>query len=87
MIGLNIKYPNSTIEETRVYTQFQQLAQGKCAIVVTHRLGSAKIANRIVVMVNGRIADIGTHDELISRSGKYAEMWAAQAQWYERAVG
>ena len=73
------------IEETRIYTQFQRLAKGKCAVVVTHRLGSAKLAHRIIVMDGGRIVDMGTHEELMTRPGKYADMWAAQAQWYERA--
>jgi ATP-binding cassette subfamily B protein len=72
------------IEETRVYTQFQKLAEGKCAVIVTHRLGSAKLAHKIVVMDSGEITDIGTHEELISRSGKYADMWSAQAVWYQR---
>jgi ATP-binding cassette subfamily B protein len=72
------------IEETRIYRQFQRLAEGKCAVVVTHRLGSAKLANRIIVMDSGRIVDTGTHEELVSRRGKYADMWKAQAQWYER---
>jgi len=61
------------------------LAIEKCAIVVTHRLGSAKLAHRIIVMDAGRIVDIGTHDELQARPGKYADMWTAQAQWYERS--
>lgn len=72
------------IEETKIYKQFEQLARGKCAVVVTHRIGSARLADRIVVMDGGRIADIGTHEELMSRKGKYAEMWEKQAQWYER---
>jgi len=72
------------IEETRVYTQFQKLAEEKCAVIVTHRLGSAKLAHRIVVMDNGEIVDTGTHDELLSRKGKYADMWKAQSIWYER---
>ena len=74
------------IEETKIYTQFERLAEGKCAVVVTHRLGSAKLAHRIVVMDGGRIVDIGTHDELLSRPGKYADMWEAQAKWYEREL-
>ena len=73
------------IEETRIYSQFQKLAEGKCAIVVTHRLGSAKLAERVVVIDSGRIVDIGTHGELLSRPGKYAQMWAAQTKWYERS--
>jgi len=72
------------IEETRVYSQFQKLAKGKCAVIVTHRLGSAKLASRIIVMDAGEIIDTGTHDELIARKGKYADMWSAQASWYER---
>ena len=72
------------IEEARVYAQFQRLAKSKCAVVVTHRLGSAKLAHRIIVMDGGKIVDTGTHAELLSRPGKYAEMWAAQAKWYER---
>jgi ATP-binding cassette subfamily B protein len=75
------------LEETRVYRSFQQLAKGKCAIVVTHRLGSAKLAHRIVVMDAGKIADIGTHEELMARPGKYVELYAAQAQWYMRSPG
>ena len=61
------------------------LAEGKCALIVTHRIGSARLANRIVVMEAGEIVDIGTHDELSARPGPYTKMWQAQAQWYERA--
>ncbi|MCL2821174.1 MAG: ABC transporter ATP-binding protein/permease [Oscillospiraceae bacterium] len=72
------------IEEARVYTQFQKLAEGKSAVIVTHRLGSAKLAHRIIVMDAGEIIATGTHDELIAAKGKYADMWSAQAMWYER---
>lgn len=72
------------VEETKIYLRFQAMAQDKCAIIVTHRLGSARLADRIVVMDNGEIVDIGTHEELLSHPGKYADMYAAQAKWYER---
>lgn len=72
------------IEETLVFKQFARLAKGKCAVTVTHRIGSAKLADRIIVMEAGKIVDTGTHDELIARPGQYAKMWKAQVQWYER---
>jgi ATP-binding cassette subfamily B protein len=73
------------IEETRIYRQFQKIAEGKCAVIVTHRLGSARLAHRIIVMDGGRIVDVGTHAELLSRPGRYAELWRAQSKWYDRA--
>ena len=70
------------IEETRIYHKFAELSKEKTAIIVTHRLGSAKIADRIVVMDQGRIVAVGTHEQLMQEQGKYAEMYQAQAQWY-----
>ncbi|MCL2528504.1 MAG: ABC transporter ATP-binding protein/permease [Defluviitaleaceae bacterium] len=71
------------LEEARLYGQFKRLAQGKCAIIITHRLGSAKLADRIIVMEKGEIVEEGTHDELVAHPGKYADMWEAQAGWYQ----
>jgi ATP-binding cassette, subfamily B, bacterial len=70
------------IEETNIYKKFAEISKGKTSVIVTHRLGSAKIANRIVVMDGGKIVGIGTHDELMNSGGKYAEMFNAQAHWY-----
>ena len=72
------------VEETQIYLQFGKIAQGKCTIVVTHRIGSARLADRIIVMDKGEIAEIGTHEELLSRSGKYYDMYSTQAKWYVR---
>ena len=73
------------IEESKIYRQFMKLAKEKTAIIVTHRMGSATIADRVVVMEHGRINDIGTHAELMSRKGIYFEMFSAQAAWYEKS--
>lgn len=70
------------LEETLIYQKFAEMAADKTAVIVTHRLGSARIADRIVVMDAGRIAAIGTHEELLHAGGLYAEMY--QAQWYHR---
>ena len=69
-------------EETRIYNRFAEISRDKSAIIVTHRLGSAKIADRIVVMKNGEIEEIGTHDELIQEGKEYTRLYTAQEQWY-----
>jgi ATP-binding cassette subfamily B protein len=71
------------IEESRLYGQFRALADGKAALLVTHRIGSARIADRIVVMDAGRIAEQGTHETLSARGGLYKKLLDAQAKWYQ----
>ncbi|NLC44140.1 MAG: ABC transporter ATP-binding protein [Clostridiales bacterium] len=70
------------IEETRLYKRFADISRGVTSIIVTHRLGSARIADRIIVMDHGEIVQSGTHEELVKIPGKYSEMWQAQAQYY-----
>jgi len=71
------------IEESRIYKKFTEISKGKTAIIVTHRLGSAKIANRVVVMAKGRIVAVGSHDELMEKCRLYNKMFHMQAEWYE----
>ena len=70
------------IEESRLYEMFTKLAKSKTAIIVTHRLASAQLADRILVMEDGRIAEEGTHQDLMARNGLYAKMFKSQEQWY-----
>ena len=51
-------------------------------MIVTHRLASARLADRILVMEKGRIAEAGTHEELLAAGGLYSRMWKAQAENY-----
>lgn len=69
-------------EETRIYNEFARISKDKTSIIVTHRLGSVKLADRIVVMKEGEVAQIGTHEELIGVDGEYARLYKAQEQWY-----
>ncbi len=70
------------LEEADIYRKFTEISKDKTAFIVTHRLGSAKIADRIIVMDGGRIVETGTHEELMELGGRYREMYDAQAKWY-----
>ncbi len=73
------------LEESALYQRFIDVCASRTAIIVTHRLGSARFADRVLVMENGRIVETGTHDELIAAGGLYHRMFTAQAAWYERS--
>ena len=72
------------IEEGVLYRKFQKMIQGKMGVLVTHRLGSAKIANQIIVLKDGNIVEQGKHEELLDICGYYKEMYSQQARWYEQ---
>ena len=68
--------------EVAVYRQFRAAAAGRCAVFISHRLGSARLADRIVVLRAGRIVEEGTHETLLTQEGEYARMFRLQAGWY-----
>ena len=70
------------IAEAQAFARFQEMAGGRTAIMVSHRLGSARLADRILVLGGGRIVEAGSHDELMAAGGAYARMFAMQAEWY-----
>jgi ATP-binding cassette, subfamily B, bacterial len=58
--------------------RFRKLAVGRTAVLITHRFTTARIADRIAVVVDGRVVEQGTHEELLERGGRYAAGWTAQ---------
>lgn len=72
-------------EETRIYNRFAELSRGKSAVIVTHRIGSVRLADRILVMQDGRAVQLGTHEELMRKEGEYRRLWEAQEQWYRES--
>ena len=71
------------IEETNIYNRFAEISKDKTAIIVTHRLGSVKLADRILVMKQGSLIEQGTHTELLAADGEYARLYHSQEQWYQ----
>jgi ABC-type multidrug transport system fused ATPase/permease subunit len=70
------------LAELALFERFAELARGRTAIMVSHRLGAARLADRVLVLHEGRIVQAGPHAELLARDGRYARMFDAQAQWY-----
>jgi ABC-type multidrug transport system fused ATPase/permease subunit len=68
--------------EVDIFRRFAQLAEGRTTLLVSHRLGMARLADRIIVIDNGRVIEDGTHDQLRAGNGRYARMWEMQARWY-----
>ncbi len=68
--------------EYDIYTKFLSLIETKTSIFISHRLSSTKFCNRIVVLHNGKIIEIGNHSELLAQNGYYAELFNLQAQFY-----
>jgi len=68
--------------EQEIYNQFEMLRKGKTTIFVSHRLSSATIADKIIVLKYGEIIEIGTHDELMNNKGEYYDLFSTQAKHY-----
>jgi ATP-binding cassette subfamily B protein len=68
--------------EYEIFQNFKALTEGKMAILISHRFSTVRMADRIAVIQDGRIAELGTHDELLRRAGTYAELFSMQAEGY-----
>ena len=69
--------------EYDVFVRFNELMAGRMAIVISHRFSTVRMADRIIVLEQGEIAEQGTHDDLVARGGLYAELFAMQAAGYQ----
>ena len=69
--------------EAELFERFHELAQGRIAILISHRLSTVKMADRIFVVDRGQIVEQGTHDDLMRQQGLYATLFLTQAQHYQ----
>lgn len=77
--------PTSALDpksELDIFEYFQEMTEGKTCIYATHRLGIARQADKIFVLSKGKIAEMGTHEELVRLNGIYAKMYRMQSAWY-----
>jgi ATP-binding cassette subfamily B protein len=78
--------PTSALDalaEYDIFARFRRLAEGKTTIFISHRFSTVRLADRIFVLEQGRILENGTHEELIMRKGRYAELFHLQASAYQ----
>jgi ATP-binding cassette subfamily B protein len=68
--------------EHEVFHRFAELTEGKMSLVISHRLSTVRMADRILVLDNGKIAEQGRHEQLIRVGGGYAKMFELQAASY-----
>lgn len=70
------------IAEMEIFNRFKLLTDNKIAIFISHRMAATRMADKIIVMKEGEIAEMGTHEELMSYGQEYFQMYQMQAQWF-----
>ena len=70
------------IAEKNLYLKYNQLTENKTALYISHRLASTKFCDKIILINNSKITEVGTHDELLKAGGIYAKMYETQSKYY-----
>lgn len=70
------------IAESEIYKKYDQLTNGRMAVYISHRLASTGFCDRVILLEGGEISEEGTHNELLARGGRYAELFEIQSRYY-----
>ena len=68
--------------EHEVFLRFTELTRGKTAVLISHRFSTVRMADRILVLNKGKMAEMGSHEELLEKGGIYSELFRLQAAGY-----
>lgn len=72
------------LAEADIFRKFLEMSSGKISLIVSHRIGAARLSNRILVMSGGRIVEDGTPEKLLNQNGVYAQLYKSQSYWYQQ---
>ncbi len=75
------------ISENEIYLKYHALTRGKTSFFVSHRLASTRFCDKIIFLEDGRITEMGTHEELMEKNGAYADMFRVQSKYYGKKWG
>jgi ATP-binding cassette, subfamily B, multidrug efflux pump len=73
-----------TKTENNILNSMKRIMQGRTTIIISHRVSSAKLANKIIVLVDGTVVEGGTHEDLLERDGHYKDLYEKQMQIEEQ---
>ena len=71
------------LTESKLFHRFVELLKNSTGIIITHRIGIAALADRIILLENGQVIEEGTHVELMNKNGRYCKMFETQATMYK----
>ena len=80
--------PSSALDpeaEDEIFRSFKKLCENKSGVLISHRLSSSILVDKIILLENGKLIESGTHDSLIEKNGRYAELYRMQADKYNTA--
>ncbi|MFK4427066.1 MULTISPECIES: ABC transporter ATP-binding protein [Bacillus] len=74
------------LSERVIFDKFKQLTEERTTLLISHKMSAAKLADKIIVLDNGKLVEFGTHEQLVLQKGKYHELYTTQAEFYDNKI-